>query len=140
MAKYVVSPADRLDQPGIAAGMAWSPVGGEILYVETSMAADGGSGQGKLRLTGQLGDVLKESAAVAMSWIRSHARQLGIKSSLLIDYDIHIHVPAGAIAKDGPSAGITLLVALISLFTNRKVRPDTVMTGEITLRGALLPV
>ncbi len=126
----------RITRPGIAIGLAWTPVGGDILFVEATAM----KGKKGLTLTGQLGDVMKESATAALSFIRTNARVLGIKSEFFDDMDIHIHVPAGAIPKDGPSAGVTMLTVLTSLLTNRKVKKHLAMTGEITLRGAVLPV
>jgi ATP-dependent Lon protease len=122
--------------PGIATGLAWTPVGGDILFVEASKMK-GGKG---LVLTGQLGDVMKESAQTGLSYIRSNARELGVPPDFFEKTDIHIHVPAGAIPKDGPSAGVTMVSALSSLLTGRLVHSDTAMTGEITLRGKVLPV
>ncbi|MFU8768454.1 MAG: endopeptidase La [Desulfotignum sp.] len=126
----------RITTPGVVVGLAWTPVGGEILFVE-AVAMKGSKG---LTLTGQLGDVMKESATTALSFIRSHAGNLGVDVAFFDTHDIHIHVPAGAIPKDGPSAGATMLAALVSLIAGRKVRPRLAMTGEITLRGELLPV
>jgi ATP-dependent Lon protease len=126
----------RMTTPGVAMGLAWTPVGGDLLFIEaTSMKGSKG-----LTLTGQLGDVMKESAVAALSFIRSHAKQLKLDEDFYKDTDIHVHVPAGAIPKDGPSAGVTILSALVSLLTNRKIRKDLAMTGEITLRGQVLPV
>jgi ATP-dependent Lon protease len=126
----------RMTTPGVAMGLAWTPVGGDLLFIEaTSMKGSKG-----LTLTGQLGDVMKESASAALSFIRSHAKQLDIDEDFFTKHDIHIHVPAGAIPKDGPSAGVTMLTALVSLLTNKKIRKDLAMTGEITLRGQVLPV
>ncbi|MGE4292060.1 MAG: endopeptidase La [Desulfovibrio sp.] len=122
--------------PGVAVGLAWTPVGGEILHVEVTTMP----GKGKLILTGKLGDVMKESAQAALSFARTHAEQYGIDPKFSEDRDIHVHVPAGATPKDGPSAGVTLVTALISALTNIPVRPDLVMTGEISLRGRVLPV
>jgi ATP-dependent Lon protease len=122
--------------PGIAMGLAWTPVGGDLLFIEAT-AMPGKKG---LTLTGQLGDVMKESATAAMSWIRSHTKQLGIDDDFFDSHDIHIHVPAGAIPKDGPSAGVTMLTALVSLITEKRIHRDLAMTGEITLRGQVLPV
>ncbi|MDA0194096.1 MAG: endopeptidase La [Bacteroidetes bacterium] len=122
--------------PGIVTGLAWTPVGGEILFVESSLSR----GKGKLTLSGQLGDVMKESATAALSYLRSNAEKLGIHYKIFDNYDLHIHVPAGAVPKDGPSAGITMFTSLASLFTQRKVRDKIAMTGEITLRGKVLPV
>jgi len=123
-------------EPGTATGLAWTPTGGEILFVEATRMR----GHGKLVLTGQLGDVMRESAMAALSWVRSNAERLGIDAGAFADSDVHVHFPAGAIPKDGPSAGNALVSALVSLFTGRAVRADVAMTGEITLRGAVLPV
>ncbi len=121
---------------GVVTGLAWTPVGGDILFIESSLA----KGNGKVIITGNLGDVMKESATIALAYLKSNAEQLGIDSRLFTSYDINIHVPQGAIPKDGPSAGVTLLTALTSLFTQKKVAPKLAMTGEITLRGKVLPV
>jgi ATP-dependent Lon protease len=126
----------QLDTSGVAIGLAWTQVGGDILFIETSLS----KGNGKLTLTGNLGEVMKESATTALSYIKAHAEELNISYDLFKDYDIHIHVPEGAIPKDGPSAGITMLTALTSSFVQKKVRPHLAMTGEITLRGKVLPV
>ncbi|MEN6375670.1 MAG: endopeptidase La [Smithella sp.] len=126
----------RIAKPGVAIGLAWTPAGGDMLFIEaTAMKGDKG-----LTLTGQLGDVMKESASAALSFIRSNAAALGVAEDFYENKDIHIHVPAGAIPKDGPSAGVTMLTALTSLLTGRKVKKDLAMTGEITLRGAVLPI
>ncbi len=122
--------------PGVAIGLAWTYVGGEILYVETLLS----KGKGNLKLTGNLGDVMKESASTALTFIKSHADKIGIKQDDLDKKDIHIHVPEGAIPKDGPSAGVTMLSAIASAFSGRKVKKFLAMTGEITLRGKVLPV
>jgi len=127
---------ERTRVPGVAVGLAWTPAGGDILFVEASQMRGGKS----LTLTGQLGDVMKESAQAAVSWVRAHAAGLGIDPGFWSEYDIHLHVPAGAIPKDGPSAGITMATALVSLLTGRPVRPRLAMTGEITLSGRVLPV
>ncbi|MFQ3549461.1 MAG: endopeptidase La [Armatimonadota bacterium] len=127
---------DRTDEPGIAVGLAWTPTGGDVLFVEATKM-EGGK---QLTITGQLGDVMKESAQAAMSYVRTHAQELGIKSDFYKTSDVHLHVPAGAIPKDGPSAGVTMTTALASLFSGRKVKPRLAMTGEITLRGKVLPV
>ncbi|MCU1279616.1 MAG: ATP-dependent protease La [bacterium] len=123
-------------EPGTATGLAWTPTGGEILFVEATRMP----GHGKLVLTGQLGDVMRESAMAALSWVRANAARVGIDSAAFAETDVHVHFPAGAIPKDGPSAGNALVSALVSLFTGRAVRADVAMTGEITLRGAVLPV
>jgi ATP-dependent Lon protease len=122
--------------PGVAVGLAWTPVGGEILHVEVTLMP----GKGKLILTGQLGDVMKESAQAALSYARSRAERLGLDTEFSEKKDIHIHVPSGATPKDGPSAGITLVMALLSALTNKELRSDLAMTGEITLRGRIMPV
>jgi len=126
----------RITKPGIAIGLAWTPVGGDLLFIEATAM----KGKKGLNLTGQLGDVMKESAAAALSFIRTNAKALGVKPEFFDESDIHIHVPAGAIPKDGPSAGVTMLTALTSLLTNRVVKKNLAMTGEITLRGTVLPV
>jgi ATP-dependent Lon protease len=126
----------RITKPGIAIGLAWTPVGGDMLFIEATAM----KGKKGLTLTGQLGDVMKESVAAALSFLRTNACELGVNPDFFEDRDIHIHVPAGATPKDGPSAGVTMLTALTSLLTNRKVRKQLAMTGEITLRGAVLPV
>ncbi len=128
--------AARTSKPGVVMGLAWTPTGGDLLFIEaTSM-----KGKGGLTLTGQLGDVMKESATAALSFIRANAGELGIAKDFFEGVDIHIHVPSGAIPKDGPSAGVTMLTALVTLLTNRTVKRDLAMTGEITLRGLVLPV
>lgn len=124
------------DYAGVVTGLAWTAVGGEILYIETSI----NQGNGKLTLTGNLGDVMKESAMIALQYLRSHAEQLDIDPTLFDKWNVHVHVPEGAIPKDGPSAGITMATALASSFTQRKVKKNIAMTGEITLRGKVLPV
>jgi ATP-dependent Lon protease len=128
--------AERTATAGVATGLAWTPVGGDILFIETSKMP----GKGALQITGQLGDVMQESAKAALTFVRSNADALGVDVRTLETHDVHIHVPAGAVPKDGPSAGVTMFTALTSLFTGRKVRPDTAMTGEVTLRGRVLPV
>ena len=128
--------AERLTQPGIATGLAWTPAGGDILFIETSRMP----GSGKLEVTGQLGDVMKESARAALTYVRSHAEALNVAPDFLQGQDVHIHVPAGAVPKDGPSAGVTMFTALTSLLCDQQVRSDTAMTGECTLRGRVLPV
>jgi ATP-dependent Lon protease len=126
----------KKDQVGVTTGLAWTETGGEILFVEAMKMA----GKGGLMLTGSLGDVMKESAHAALSYARAHARELGINPKIFSQNDFHIHIPEGAIPKDGPSAGITMATALISVCINTKVRWDTAMTGEITLRGNVLPI
>jgi ATP-dependent Lon protease len=128
--------AMRVSVPGVATGLAWTPVGGDILFIEAARSP----GRGALTLTGQLGDVMKESAQAAMTLVKSRASSLGIAQELLEKSDVHIHVPAGATPKDGPSAGVAIFIALASVFTNRTARGDTAMTGEISLRGLVLPV
>ncbi|NLE49534.1 MAG: endopeptidase La, partial [Sandaracinaceae bacterium] len=134
--RFTSEVAERTAETGVSTGLAWTAVGGEILFIEATRM----HGTGKLQLTGQLGDVMKESAQAAMSYVRSHAKELGIPEDFLEKSDIHIHIPAGAMPKDGPSAGVTMMTALVSLLTQIKVRPDVAMTGEITLRGRVLPV
>ena len=128
--------AERIDRPGIATGLVWTPTGGEIIFVEATLTP----GKGELKLTGQLGEVMKESAAAALSYLKSHAAEVGIDPALFDKNDIHIHVPAGAQPKEGPSAGVTVLTAMASILTGRPVRDDVAMTGEITLRGRVLPI
>jgi ATP-dependent Lon protease len=134
--KFEAEVAMRTGIPGVATGLAWTPVGGDILFVEAARMP----GAGKLILTGQLGDVMKESAQAALSLVKARSRQLGISAEALEKSDIHIHVPAGATPKDGPSAGVAMFVALASLLTGRPVRSDVAMTGEISLRGLVLPI
>jgi ATP-dependent Lon protease len=134
--KFLNEAAERTAEPGVATGLAWTPVGGDILFIEVTRMP----GKGSLVMTGQLGDVMKESAQAALSFVRSRAKWLGLEENFLEKTDIHVHIPAGAIPKDGPSAGVTMFVALTSLLTAKKVRPDVAMTGEITLRGNVLPV
>ncbi len=134
--RYEDEAALRTSVPGVATGMAWTPVGGQILFVEATATP----GDGKLRLTGQLGDVMKESVEIALSLMKSRAPKLGIDVGVFRECDIHVHVPAGAIPKDGPSAGVTMTTALASLLTGRCVQANLAMTGEITLRGLVLPV
>jgi ATP-dependent Lon protease len=124
------------DIAGVVTGLAWTEVGGEILFVETSLSR----GKGNLTLTGNLGEVMKESAILALEYIKSHADYLDIKPEVFEKWNVHIHVPEGAIPKDGPSAGVTMVTSLASAFTQRKVRANIAMTGEITLRGKVLPV
>jgi ATP-dependent Lon protease len=127
---------ERTASPGVAIGLAWTPTGGEVLFVEASRM----QGSGSLTLTGHLGDVMKESARAALSWLRNHAKQFDIKGDFYKEAEIHLHVPSGAIPKDGPSAGVTMVTALVSELTQRPVRGDVAMTGEITLSGKVLPV
>ena len=134
--KFISEVAERTAVPGVATGLAWTAVGGDILFIEATRMP----GKGSLMLTGQLGDVMKESAQAATSFVRARAKTYGIDEHFLEKADLHIHVPAGAISKDGPSAGVTMFVALTSMLTNIPVRPDVAMTGEITLRGNVLPV
>jgi len=127
---------ERTKDPGVAIGLAWTPAGGEVLFIEASRMA----GAGALTLTGQLGDVMKESARAALSWLRTHAREYGVDPDFFKNAEMHVHVPSGAIPKDGPSAGVTMAVAMASELTGRPVRGDIAMTGEITLSGRVLPV
>jgi ATP-dependent Lon protease len=128
--------AMRTSIPGVATGLAWTPTGGDILFIECTKVP----GKGRLILTGQLGDVMKESAQAALSLLKVRAGFLGIDQSVFDTSDVHLHVPAGAIPKDGPSAGVAMFIALASLFTGRTVRNDIAMTGEISLRGLVLPI
>lgn len=128
--------AERTEVPGVATGLAWTPVGGDILFIEASVSR----GNGRMILTGQLGDVMKESAQAALSYVKANADTLGIPNEAFRHWDLHVHVPAGAIPKDGPSAGVAMLSALVSIYTQRRVRHTVAMTGEITLRGLVLPV
>jgi len=134
--KYLPDERQRTDEVGIASGLAWTQAGGEVLHVEAQLMA----GKGTLTLTGQLGDVMKESAQAALSFARIHASSLGIEGDCFADRQIHIHVPAGAVPKDGPSAGITMACVLVSLLSGVPIRRDVAMTGEVTLRGRVLPV
>jgi ATP-dependent Lon protease len=133
--RFMPESAERTAVPGVATGLAVTGLGGDVLYIEAG-ATDGESG---LQLTGQLGDVMKESAQIALSYVRSHAEQLGVDPKAL-DRRIHVHVPAGAVPKDGPSAGVTMVTALVSMATGRQVRSDVGMTGEVTLNGRVLPI
>ena len=124
------------NEVGVATGLAWTIVGGETLFIETAVL----NGSGRLQLTGQLGDVMQESAKAAISYIRANNKKLGVNEDFYKDKDIHIHIPEGAVPKDGPSAGITMCMSVISALTGRPIRKDVAMTGEITLRGNILPV
>jgi ATP-dependent Lon protease len=128
--------AERTKRAGVAVGLAWTPAGGDILFIEANRM----KGKGGFTMTGQIGEVMQESMQAALTWVRSNAHELGLEEDLLKDTDLHIHVPAGAIPKDGPSAGVTMATTLVSLLTDRPVRPLTAMTGEITLSGNVLPV
>jgi ATP-dependent Lon protease len=134
--RYYSETAERTEVPGVATGLAWTAAGGDLLFIEATRM----QGKGGLTLTGQLGDVMKESCQAAMSYTRNKAAKLGIDPRFLEKQDIHIHFPAGAIPKDGPSAGVTIFTALTSLLTGIRVRGDVAMTGEATLRGLVLPV
>jgi ATP-dependent Lon protease len=127
---------ERTKEPGVAIGLAWTPAGGDVLFIEVSRMA----GTGQLTLTGQLGEVMKESGRAALSWFRAHAASYGADPDFFKSSEIHLHVPSGAIPKDGPSAGVTIVTALASELTRRPVRGDIAMTGEITLSGRILPV
>jgi ATP-dependent Lon protease len=127
---------ERVKRPGVVIGLAWTPVGGDILFVEANVAKGGRH----LTVTGQVGDVMQESTKAALTWVRSYALELGLDSDFYKDTDVHIHVPAGSIPKDGPSAGVTMVTCLVSALTNVPVRPKVAMTGEITLSGHVLPV
>lgn len=134
--KYFSDVAERTTVPGVSTGLAWTSYGGDILFIEASVSR----GTGKLHITGQLGDVMKESAMLALSYLKSRASELGIPLSAFSQWDLHIHVPAGSVPKDGPSAGLALLAATASIYTQRRVKSSVAMTGEITLRGSVLPV
>ncbi len=134
--KHFSDVAERTTVPGVSTGLAWTPYGGDILFIEASVSR----GSGKLNITGQLGDVMKESAMLALSYLKSRSSELSIPDTAFNEWDLHIHVPAGSVPKDGPSAGISLLAAISSIFTQRKVKSTVAMTGEITLRGSVLPV
>jgi ATP-dependent Lon protease len=135
-AKYIREKNLQNDQVGVATGLAWTPTGGDILFVEATAM----KGKGELILTGTLGDVMRESARAALSYARSRAAQFQIDESVFSTHDIHIHIPEGAIPKDGPSAGVTMALAMISVLTNTPIRRNVALTGEITLRGNVLPV
>jgi len=134
--KFHYEVAEGADEVGVATGLAWTPAGGDVLFVEASLVL----GKGNLILTGKLGDVMQESARAALTYSRAQAVSLGVKENFYEKKDIHIHVPAGAIPKDGPSAGVTMTVALVSAISGRPIKKDVAMTGEITLRGKVLPV
>jgi len=134
--KFKEKVADKVDKIGSATGLAWTSMGGDILNIEATVMP----GKERLTLTGQLGDVMKESAMAALSYIRSNSKKFGIKPTSFANKEIHIHIPEGAIPKDGPSAGITLSIAMLSALTNNPTNPDVAMTGEITLRGMILPI
>jgi ATP-dependent Lon protease len=134
--KFFPEIAERTAEPGVATGLAWTPTGGDIIFVEAAIMP----GKKTLTLTGQLGEVMKESAQAALTYVRAKHKDLGVEENFYEHGDIHIHVPAGAIPKDGPSAGVTMFTALTSLLTRRPIRNDVAMTGEITLRGTVLPV
>jgi ATP-dependent Lon protease len=123
--------AERTKRAGVAVGLAWTPAGGDVLFIEANKM----KGKGGFTMTGQIGQVMQESMQAALTWVRSNATQLGINEDFFKDHDLHIHVPAGAIPKDGPSAGVTMATALVSLLSDKCVRPHTAMTGEITLSG-----
>ncbi len=137
--RFTPESAERTAVPGVATGLAVTGLGGDVLYIEAGAAGSDGPGEGSLQLTGQLGDVMKESAQIALSYVRSHAQALGVDPKAL-DRRIHVHVPAGAVPKDGPSAGVTMVTALVSMATGRQVRSDVGMTGEVTLNGRVLPI
>ena len=137
MKEYMRDRYEGNDYAGVVTGLAWTAVGGEILYIESSLSRNKVE---KLTLTGNLGDVMKESAVIALQYVKAHADQLGIDYDVFNHWNLHIHVPEGAIPKDGPSAGITMVTSIASTFTQRKVRAHLAMTGEITLRGRVLPV
>jgi ATP-dependent Lon protease len=134
--RYLREKYDGNSHAGVVTGLAWTATGGEILFVETSLS----QGEGKLTLTGNLGDVMKESAVLALEYLKSHASNFSMDPEVFKRYNVHVHVPEGAIPKDGPSAGVAMMTSITSAFTQRKVRENTAMTGEITLRGKVLPV
>ena len=134
--KFEPDLAEHFSQPGVAVGLAWTPAGGDILFIESTRM----SGRGELKLTGSLGDVMRESVEAAKSWLRSHADRFGLCEESFTEKDVHLHVPSGAVPKDGPSAGVGMVTSLASLYTGRLARPKVAMTGEITLRGKVLPV
>ncbi len=134
--RFLPESADRCAVPGVATGLAWTPTGGDIIFIEATKM----KGKGKMTMTGQLGDVMKESAQTALSFARANAEELGLDPEFNEKYDVHLHVPAGAVPKDGPSAGSAMLTAIVSLLSGRRMSPEIAMTGEITLRGLILPV
>jgi ATP-dependent Lon protease len=136
VSKYIPEMDQENSQVGLSTGLAWTQIGGEVLYIEASLI----SGKGELIMTGQLGDVMQESARAGLSYARANLRSFGVEENIFENMDVHIHVPAGAIPKDGPSAGVAMAIALISVLTNKPVKKDVAMTGEITLRGRILPV
>jgi ATP-dependent Lon protease len=134
--RFPADPRKRTADPGVATGLAYTPVGGDVLFIEATAYP----GSGKLTITGQLGDVMRESAQAALSWVRAHSEELGLPENWFAEHDVHIHVPAGAVPKDGPSAGITIATAIASLVRGEPVAEDVGMTGEITLTGQVLPI
>jgi ATP-dependent Lon protease len=134
--RFPADPRKRTADPGVATGLAYTPVGGDVLFIEATAYP----GKGKLTITGQLGEVMQESAQAALSWVRSHTDQLGLPENWFAEHDVHIHVPAGAVPKDGPSAGVTIATAIASLVRGEPVADDLGMTGEITLTGQVLPI
>jgi ATP-dependent Lon protease len=134
--RFLYETALRTAVPGVATGLAFTPTGGEILFIEVARMP----GRGQLTLTGQLGEVMKESAQAAFSYVKAHYQKLGIPLEAFRYWDVHVHIPAGSVPKDGPSAGVTLLSALVSIYTQRRIKHTLAMTGEITLRGLVLPV
>jgi ATP-dependent Lon protease len=134
--KFESETSEIIEIPGIATGLAVTPVGGDILFIEATRM----KGKGEFTLTGQLGDVMRESARIALSYVRSKAAEIGVDAEQFAQTDVHVHVPAGATPKDGPSAGVAMTMAIASLFTGRPVRGDVGMTGEVTLRGRVLPI
>jgi ATP-dependent Lon protease len=138
--KFFQESAVRTATPGVATGLAVTGAGGDVLFVESTAMESGGSGGSGLVLTGQLGDVMKESARIALSYVRGHAEELGIEEDAFENKEFHVHVPAGAIPKDGPSAGVTMVTALASLLSGRPVKHTVGMTGEVTLQGRVLPI
>jgi ATP-dependent Lon protease len=138
--KFFQESAARTATPGVATGLAVTGTGGDVLFIEATAMRTGGKGNASLVLTGQLGDVMKESAQIALSYVRAHAEELGIDEHAFEGREFHVHIPAGAIPKDGPSAGVTMVTALASLLTGRAVKHTVGMTGEVTLQGRVLPI